>query len=402
MRPDCITVSLGLPEFRVLSVCESDFLIQIAVVKRDEFALCPACGRVTQHAHDDRVDDVWDVPISERGVVLLVVKRRWWCDTPGCGQMTPFTERFDSLDAGGHRTHRLNAYIYRLTKRMTNTDVVRELAHYHISISDCTVGRIQRACAQQEVEQRPLCERRVIGIDEFSIKKQHTYATVITDPLRKEVVDTFEKRDKDTVAEHLKQLPHKEHIQAAVIDMSRGFRSAIQKALPGCAIVADKFHVVAVVIDALDKVRKRIQRARAEGQKKPIYNLRYGLRKGRERLTDDEGQALWTVLEQEPNLWTAYCLKEAFRDWYRLDNRFIARRQLRQWCAWAETSGVSEMAAAAKTLRNWEEEILNYFIWRYTNAFTEGKNNKIKVLKRQGYGYRTFDHFRLRILTIAA
>ena len=115
------------------------------------------------------------------------------------------------------------------------------------------MGRIQQVFAQQEVDQRPLRKRRVIGIDEFSIKKQHTYATVITDPMYKEVVDTFQKRDKDTVVEHLNQLPHKESIQTAVIDMSRGFRSAIQEALPECHIVADKFHVVAVVINALDK-----------------------------------------------------------------------------------------------------------------------------------------------------
>jgi transposase len=402
MQPDCITISLGLPEFQVLWVRESDSLVQIKVVRRNEFALCLECGKVTQHFHDERMDDVWDVPILGKGVKLLVMKRRWWCDTPGCEQITPFTESFDSLDVGQHRTHRLNAYIYRLTKRMSNTEVVKELAHYHIPISDCTVGRIQRAFAQREVDQRPVRKRRVIAIDEFSIRKQHTYATVITDPIHKEIVNTFQKRDKDTVVEHLNQLPDKESIQAAVIDMSRGFRSAIQEALPGCHIVADKFHVVALIIDALDQVRKRVQRMRAKGQKKPIYNLRYRLRKGRERLSDEDAQELWTILAQEPDLFTAYCLKEAFRDWYRLANRFTAQQQLHKWCAWAEASRLPGMSEAAKTLQNWEEEILNYFTWRYTNGFTEGKNNKIKVLKRQAYGYRTFENFRLRILTIAA
>jgi len=61
-----------------------------------------------------------------------------------------------------------------------------------------------------------------------------------------------------------------------------------------------------------------------------------------------------------------------------------------------------EMIEAVKTLRNWQEEILNYFIWRYTNGKTFGKNNKIKLIKRQGYGYGNFDNFRLRILTQAA
>lgn len=119
MQQNGITISLEL--FDVLWT-EHDSIIEIKVVKRVEFAICPKCGRITQHFHDDRVDDVWDVPVLDKGTKLLVVKRRWWCDNPGCQQTTPFTEGFDSLDLGQHRTHRLNAHIYRLTKRMSNVE----------------------------------------------------------------------------------------------------------------------------------------------------------------------------------------------------------------------------------------------------------------------------------------
>jgi transposase len=204
-------------------------------------------------------------------------------------------------------------------------------------------------------------KRRVIGMDEFSIEKRHTYATVITDPIHREIVDTFEKRDEETVVEHLSRLPHKESIQAAVIDMSRSFRSAIREALPGCHIVADKFHVVATVIDALDRVRKRVQREKAKGHRKPVYDLRYKLRKGRERLDDEETHELWTILAQEPDLRIAYFLKEAFRDWYHRVSRSSAQRQLELWCDWAKASGLPEMLEAARTLQNWKEEISNYF-----------------------------------------
>jgi transposase len=88
------------------------------------------------------------------------------------------------------------------------------------------------------------------------------------------VIDTFEKRDKETVVQRLSQLPYKEAIEAAVIDMSRTFRSAIREVLPDLTIVIDKFHVVGVVIDALDKVRKREKRSKAKGRKRSIYNLR--------------------------------------------------------------------------------------------------------------------------------
>ena len=402
MRQNCITISLGLPEFDVLWTAEHDYLIEIKVVRKVEGVVCPKCGRVTQHFHDDRVDDVWDVPALNKGVKLQVVKRRWWCGNPDCQQTTPFTERFDSLDLGQHRTHRLSDHIYQLTKLMSNTEVVNELARYQIPFSESTVRRLHQAFAQQEVDDRPVRKRLIIGMDEFSIKKRHTYATIITDLINKDIVETFEGRDKKTVVKHLDQLPHKETIEVAVIDMSRIYRSAIREALPACSIVIDKFHVVGVVIDALDKVRKRIQRDKDEGQKKPIYNLRYRLRRGREKLSEEESQQLWSILLQESELLMAYLLKEAFRDWYKLQSPTEAVQQLQYWCEWAETSGLPEMGKAAKTLRNWQKEILNYFTWRYTNAFTEGKNNKIKLIKRQGYGYGNFDNFRLRILTQAA
>jgi transposase len=90
MRQNCITISLELPEFDVLWTAEHDSLIEIKVVKRVEFAICPECGRLTQHFHDERVDDVWDMPALGKGIKLLVVKRRWWCCNPDCPQTTPF------------------------------------------------------------------------------------------------------------------------------------------------------------------------------------------------------------------------------------------------------------------------------------------------------------------------
>jgi transposase len=345
---------------------------------------------------------VWHLPFGTKGVRLWVTKRRFWCLHAGCEQTQPFTESFESLDLGQHRTHALERYIYRLAQRMPYTEVVKELARYHIPISDNTVRRVYQRLAQAEVEARPSCATPVIGIDEFSIRKQHAYGTIITDPQHRRVVDTFEKRDKETVVGHLERLPHKEAIQAVVIDMSGSFRSAVQEALPGRALVADKFHVVARVIQALDEVRKRVQRAKPKGEKRSVFRLRYRLRRGREKLNPEEREALDAFLDQEPELRMAYELKEAFHAWYRLEDRAEAEGELKAWCDEALASGLPEMVEVVGTLRNWWDEILNYFTWRCTNGFTEGKNNRIKVLKRQAYGYRDFEHFRLRILTLAA
>ncbi|RMD66886.1 ISL3 family transposase, partial [Candidatus Parcubacteria bacterium] len=306
MQDNCITIWLNLPEFIVERVRETAHHIEVWVRKASLIALCPQCGHPTDAIHDERIDDVWHLPFGTKGVRLWVTKRRFWCVHPGCGQRQPFTERFESLDLGQRRTHALDRYIYRLAQRMSYTDVVKELASYHIPISDNTVRRVYQRLAQAELEARPSWATSVIGLDEFSIRKQHTYGTIITDPQHRRVVNAFEKRDKENVVRHLKQLPHREAIQAVVIDMSGSFRSAVEEALPGRAIVADKFHVVARVIEALDKVRKRVQKAKPKGEKRSVFRLRYRLRRGREKLKPEEREALDAFLKQEPELRTAY------------------------------------------------------------------------------------------------
>lgn len=401
MREDCITITLGLPEFRVLKVVEDENLIAVWIEKIDIERLCPDCGHLSSKVHDARVDDVWDQPIWDKGVLLWVRKRRYLCVNTSCLRhqwQDPFPEQYDSLDLSARRTKRFDRYIYRLTKRMTNTDVVKELKQCHVAISNQTVGRIYNRLGDEELAGFEWGRVVVIGIDEYSIRKQHTYATIITNPIKHLVLETFPKRDKKTVQAHLEALFPPDQIKIVVIDMSRAFRGAALAAFPGVKIVIDKFHVIGVVIEALDETRKRVQRSKPKGQKNPVYRLRHLLRKGREKLDTEEQARLQAVLDQEPDLQMAYQLKEAFRDWYRILIPQCAPQRLQEWCQQAEATGFAEWQEAVKTIRNWQYEILNYFYWRVTNGFTEGSNNTVKVVKRRGYGYRNFDNLRRRIL----
>jgi len=126
--------------------------------------------------------------------------------------------------------------------------------------------------------------------------------------------------------------------------------------------VADKFHVIARVIKALDEVRKRVQRAKPKGEKGSIFRLRYRLRKGREKLKAEEAAELDAFLDQEAELRVAYQLKEAFRDLYGLPGREEAEHQLKAWCDQALVSDLPEMAQVVETLHDWWTEILNYFM----------------------------------------
>jgi len=154
MREDCITITLGLPEFRVLEVVEDENLIAVWVERVDMEGLCPDCGSLSSKVHDARIDDVWDQPIWDKGVLLWVRKRRYLCVNTNCLRhrwQDPFPEQYESLGLSARRTRRLDRYIYRLAKRMPNTDVVKELKQCHVAISDQTVGRIYNRLGDEEL-----------------------------------------------------------------------------------------------------------------------------------------------------------------------------------------------------------------------------------------------------------
>ena len=401
MREDVIAISLGLPEFRVLRVEESHYLIEIWVEKITTAEACLGCGYFSSQGYDERWDDVWDRPLWDKGVRLWVRKRRFSCLHLLCSyyqQDKPFGQQYASFGSNQRRTYRFERYIYRLAKRMAHTDVVKELAECHTPISDNTVGRIYHRLAQTELAGYETGRLIAIGIDEYSVWRGHRYATIITDPVRHRVIETFLGRDKETVVAHLQALFRPGSIKLAVMDMNGSYEPALLTAFPGVKIIIDKFHVVSVVMDALDATRKRIQRARTQTQGRRIFKLRKLLRKAREDL-DDEGKShLEAIFEQEPDLHPAYQLKEDFRDWYRLTIPEQAIAKLPEWYQQVEDSQLPEWQAVPKTLASRETQITNYFYWPLTNGFTEGKNNVVGAVKRRAYGFRNFSNLRRRFL----
>jgi transposase len=217
---------------------------------------------LSDQGYDERWDDIWDQPVWHKGVLIWVRKRRFSCVHLLCSyyrQDKPFAQLYGSFGSSDRRTYRFERYIYRLAKRMAHTDVVKELAVCHTPISDNTVGRIYHRLGKEELAGYEPGRLAAIGIDEYSVWRGHRYATIITDPVRHRVIETFLGRDKETVVAHLRTLFPPKSIKLAVMDMNGGYENAVLTAFPGVKIIIDKFHVVSVVMDALDATRKRVE-----------------------------------------------------------------------------------------------------------------------------------------------
>ena len=168
--------------------------------------------------------------------------------------------------------------------------------------------------------------------------------------------------------------------------------------LPLARIVVDKFHLIRHINGALDKVRSRLQGGSRRGKRRDLFKSRYILLKGAERLADWEKTRLNQLFYHYPELKRAWMLKEGFRAWYGERDRSWAEERLSLLEERIANDSLPEFKELLHTFTNWREEILNYFDYRITNGFVEGKNNRIKTIKRMAYGYRNLDNFRLRIL----
>jgi len=200
------------------------------------------------------------------------------------------------------------------------------------------------------------------------------------------------------VEEYLDKLPHPDKVKGVAMDMHEAFRQAVQMCLPKAKVVVDKFHLIRHVNDALDKVRSRLQGGSRRDKRRDLFKSRYTLLKGAERLSDKEKARVSGLFPIYPELREAWLLKEGFRGWYKALDRSQAEETLGMLEERIANSALPEFKELLGTLTNWRQEILNYFDCRITNGFVEGKNNRIKTIKRMAYGYRNMANFRLRIL----
>ena len=168
--------------------------------------------------------------------------------------------------------------------------------------------------------------------------------------------------------------------------------------LPEAMQIIDKYHFIRQIIWAFERVRKSEQKKYGKENRLLFKNSKRILTKRASKLNDDQKQRVNAILYISDALREAYILKELFYEVCDCTDRASAKAMMEDWIYSAQKSNLKDYHNCANTLLNWQKGILNSFEVPYTNGFTEGCNNKIKVLKRNAYGYRNFERFRKRIL----
>ena len=192
-------------------------------------------------------------------------------------------------------------------------------------------------------------------------------------------------------------------IAAAATDMSSAYYAAVMKNLPDTLLVFDRFHIVKLMNDKLSQLRRELQREAEAGlEKKVLKGTRWLLLKAPDHLNDDrnEHERLHEALRLNKSLATVYYLKEDLCQIWSQPNRRAAGRFLTDWCRRARASGIRVLQTMANTLEGYRNGILNWYCYPISTSPLEGTNNKIKTMKRQAYGFRDTEYFKLKLYAL--
>jgi transposase len=344
---------------------------------------------------------VRDLSCGDARVYLDLEVRRVHCRR--CHQVK--RERLAFLADNPLYTKRFAEYVGRRCASSSIKSVAAELQlDWH------TVKELEKQYMRARLARAGRPSPKVIGIDEVSIRKRHTYripgsspGTVSDLERRRPIWFGGADRSEASLRDFYAWLGPKKArgIRLAVMDMWKPFRLATAKAAPQAAVLFDKFHVMRHLGQALDAVRKA-EYARLKGRdRRFIKGQKYVLLSRRDTLTLEGRQALKTLLAANRRLNTAYLLKESFGQLWSYQREGWARRFFDHWRAslkWQRLKPYETFAAMID--RHWDG-IAAYC--RSENkvslGFVEGLNNKIRVIQRRAYGLRHEEYLRLKILT---
>jgi transposase len=356
---------------------------------------CPACQsrNVVLRGRSER--RFRHVPIGGKQVWIQFAVPRVGCQDCGCVRRV----KVSFADLRRRYTRAFARYVLELSRHMT----IKHVAG-HLGVGWDTVKEIQKMHLQRHYARPPLAHLRKLAIDEIATRKGRVYLTVVLDLESGVVVFVGDGKGADSLLPFWKRLrASRARIQAVAIDMSRAYIQAIETHLPDADLVFDRFHIVKLLNDKLTQLRRELYReAKDKLHKDVLKGTRWLLLKHPENLdaSRNEKARLQEALRINASLATAYYLKDDLRQLWAQPHRTAARNFVTSWYLRAMESGIRVLQQFARTLAGGLLGIMNWFRHPISTGPLEGVNNKIKTMKRQAYGFRDHEFFKLKIYAL--
>ena len=388
---------LNLPDMKVLDFQEIEGEeIIITIEKGVSYSTCPSCGKNTHSIHQNHWRMIHDLPWSKKPVLLKINRRQFKCHK--CKKV--FSEELDFVDKSKGYTKRLATDI---VQQVLNSNI-RSVAERNGLSDEEVESMLKKQVAQ--ILNINLSQVKKLGIDEIAlVKGQGNYLAVLVDLDTHKPIEIVQSRRIEDIREVLVSWGSEvlNQIEKVSIDLWLPYKKLVEELMPNANVTADRFHVMKQVNDELDTMRKTEKKAAAsldnKSEKERILEAlnksKYSLIKNEDSLNEKQREKLKSVQEASPNLAKMHALKEQFRDIFETTKSWgDSIIKLLDWMY----DALSYFPKSLSTIVRWFGEIVGYFDGRTTSGAVEGINNKLKLIKRLGYGFRNFSNFRLRSL----
>jgi transposase len=399
-----LTEILDLKDMKVLWQRIHDgigIILQTESIK--SYSICPNCGTKSDKLHQNHRHIVKDLPLAEKPVFLEINRRQFKCHK--CRK--PFSEDLEFVS-------KKRTYTKRLAQKIIQ-EVLENDIHTVASKGIVTTEEIERMLkdASEATHNSKPSNLKRLGIDEIAlVKGKGHYCAVLIDLDTSNLLAILNGRTQEIIKETLTGWGFEilEQIEEVSIDLWQGYKNLVKELMPNAQVVADRFHVMTQINKELDSQRKRERRNAEEVMKKAklaedkikyeiilsgLKNSKYSLLKNEDNLNESQANKLLQVKEVSPILKAMHELKEKVRKLFnQTDDWYAGVFKLGMWLSRAK----KYFPHSNNTIIRWFDEIIAYFDHRTTSGAVEGINNKIKLIKRSGYGFRNFDNFRIRCL----
>jgi transposase len=297
-------------------------------------------------------------------------------DAPWEGKVSGFTLLFEAL-------------LIQLCKAMPVHNV-SELT----GVSDHKIWRVLDTYVELAKKDENYSDISIIGLDETSIAKGHEYITLFVDLVERKTLHISAGKDNKTVVDFVGELEAKKGDRKAIkqvsCDMSPAFIKGVKENLPQAEITFDKFHIIKLINEAVDQVRR--EEARYTPQ---LKGTRYVFLKNETNLTEKQKGIKEELSLAKLNLKSirAMQIREAFQQIYKADSTEQFEGLLNSWYYWATHSRLTPIVKVAQTIKKHWEGILSWKKSQINNGILEGLNSVLQAAKRKARGYK-IQHFK--------
>ncbi len=389
---------------QIYSIDDSYILFEATYDVKCDF--CPTCGWASHSVKEYKYIYPIIGEINGKVIIAKIKKRSFRCNNDNCTSVT-FIQSIDQIT----KRHRFS--------KLVNIAIVESLSttvsYKYLANRFCTsITTIQRLIDKLVIKRESKATVKNIMVDETRLlnrysRKHGIYQFFIYDADTEILLDIIEDRSYNKVLKYFDTYFRNGSLSTITMDMWLPYKNAINIVDSNTNIIIDKFHFVRYIMNSFDNIRLQIMNEAKykAGVNSPEYKLLKSklnvrnLRKSPEKLKDGMYEEICNLLEPYPTLYLAYKYKNDFLQSIKtIKSSSSFRLFIQMYMREVMKLNTKCFDDSLSVFSNWEKEIANSFDYNYTNAYVEGTNQKVKLMKRISYGYTNLNRTKKRLMII--